>query len=99
MYVLARSSVLRDRGLSAAACRDSDPELFFPVGSGDSARRQAEAAKAVCRRCPLVVDCLRWATATGQDSGVWGARTAAERRALRTATLRASYGLLDEAGR
>lgn len=102
MYVLTRSSVSSDRAalpVSAAACRDSDPELFFPVGSGDSARRQAEAAKAVCYRCPVVADCLRWATATGQDSGIWGARTATERRALRAGALRASYGVGDEAGR
>ncbi|GAA5166973.1 hypothetical protein GCM10023321_58880 [Pseudonocardia eucalypti] len=32
----------------AAACRDADPEAFFPVGDGQYASSQVKAAKAVC---------------------------------------------------
>lgn len=58
----------RDR----AACRDEDPELFFPIGSTGPALRQIEEAKAVCRRCPVVDDCLRYAWRPGRTmaSGV-----------------------------
>ncbi len=68
----------RDR----AACRREDPELFFPVGTGVPAQVQTEEAKGVCRRCPVVAECLDWAMAMGQDSGVWGATDPDERRAL-----------------
>ena len=37
-----------------AACRDEDPELFFPIGNTGPALMQIEEAKAVCRRCSVV---------------------------------------------
>ena len=37
-----------------AACRDEDPELFFPIGNTGPALLQIEEAKAVCRRCPVI---------------------------------------------
>lgn len=68
-----------------AACRRENPELFFPVGSDGPAQRQAAAAKAVCRRCPVREHCLAYALAEGEDTGVWGGTDEAERRALRHA--------------
>ena len=69
-----------------SACRDEDPELFFPIGNTGPALTQIEEAKAVC---------LRWALETGQDAGVWGGLSEDERRALkrRNARLRARGGL------
>lgn len=55
-----------------AACRDEDPDLFFPIGSTGPALGQVEEAKAVCRRCPVQEECLRWALENNQDAGVWG---------------------------
>ncbi len=66
-----------------AACRDEDPELFFPIGNGPAAQAQIARAKAVCARCPVVRECLAWALETGQDAGVWGGHTEEERRQLR----------------
>lgn len=63
-------------------CRDEDPELFFPVGTGGPALAQIAEAKAVCRRCPHTQACLAWALESGQDAGVWGGMSADERRAL-----------------
>ena len=71
-------SDFRDR----AACRDVDPELFFPIGSGPLAEAQIARAKAVCRACPVIAECLRWALDTGQTEGVWGGTDVAERRAM-----------------
>lgn len=62
-------------------CRREDPELFFPVGAGAPAARQIEAAKAVCRRCPVTAQCLAYAL-DGQDYGVWGGHSEQERRAF-----------------
>jgi WhiB family transcriptional regulator, redox-sensing transcriptional regulator len=66
-----------------AACRDTDPDLFFPIGTAGPALRQIEAAKRICRACPVQAPCLAWALDHGVDSGVWGGCTEAERRFLR----------------
>ena len=66
-----------------AACRDEDPELFFPVGTSGPALLQIAEAKAVCRRCPVSSECLKWALTSGQDAGVWGCMSEDERRALK----------------
>ncbi|MFD3497450.1 WhiB family transcriptional regulator [Streptomyces sp. NPDC058678] len=66
-----------------AACRQEDPDLFFPIGSTGPALVQQEQAKAVCRRCPVQEPCLQWALDTGQTLGVWGGTSENERRALR----------------
>ncbi|MEV8226883.1 WhiB family transcriptional regulator [Streptomyces sp. NPDC079167] len=66
-----------------AACREEDPDLFFPIGSSGPALVQAEEAKAVCRTCPVREKCLDWALENAQDSGVWGGMDENERRALK----------------
>lgn len=66
-----------------AACRDEDPELFFPIGTTGPALSQVEEAKGVCRRCEVSEECLAWAMESGQDSGVWGGLAEDERRALK----------------
>jgi WhiB family transcriptional regulator, redox-sensing transcriptional regulator len=73
---------------ASAACREGDPDLFFPVGSTGPALRQIEAAKAVCRSCPSLDPCPEFALRTGQDAGVWGAASEEERRAIRRARRR-----------
>ncbi|KAB2343345.1 MULTISPECIES: WhiB family transcriptional regulator [Actinomadura] len=72
-----------------AACRDVDPELFFPIGNTGPAILQIEEAKQVCRRCDVTDACLRWAIESGQDSGVWGGMGEDERRALKRRNARA----------
>ncbi|MET8174377.1 WhiB family transcriptional regulator [Streptomyces clavifer] len=66
-----------------AACRNEDPDLFFPIGSTGPALVQTEDAKAVCATCPVREQCLEWALENGQDSGVWGGLGENERRALK----------------
>jgi Transcription factor WhiB. len=63
-----------------AVCREEDPELFFPIGNTGPALAQIEEAKAVCRRCPVMLECLVWAMQTGQEHGVWGGMSEDERR-------------------
>jgi WhiB family redox-sensing transcriptional regulator len=72
-----------------AACRDEDPELFFPIGNTGPALLQIEDAKAVCRRCDVIDQCLQWALESGQDAGVWGGMSEDERRALKRRAARA----------
>ncbi|GHF47645.1 WhiB family redox-sensing transcriptional regulator [Amycolatopsis bartoniae] len=65
-----------------AACRDEDPELFFPVSAMGPGARQVAQAKAVCARCPVRAECLQYALDTGLDHGIFGGTTDAERRKL-----------------
>jgi WhiB family redox-sensing transcriptional regulator len=68
---------------AVAACRDTDPDLFFPVGTTGPAIEQIEAAKAVCRECEAQQPCLEFALTSNQDSGIWGGTSEEERRKLR----------------
>jgi WhiB family redox-sensing transcriptional regulator len=81
--------------LDQAACRHCDPELFFPDSDVRPVRAQVEAAKKVCRGCPVRGTCLRWALDHGQEAGIWGGTTEQERRQLRrhrSALLSPAYG-------
>lgn len=60
------------------ACAGEDPELFFPIGDSPKA---AAAGKAICGRCPIRIECLRWALRNGEQ-GIWGGLTDGQRRDL-----------------
>ncbi|NIL59668.1 WhiB family transcriptional regulator [Salinispora arenicola] len=77
-----RSTDHGDRWRDHSACRDEDPELFFPIGTSGPTLLQVEQAKAVCRRCPAMDQCLQWALDSGTDFGVWGGLSEDERREL-----------------
>lgn len=62
-----------------AACRDADPELFFPTGNTGPALLQIEEAKAYCRGCPVLDACQAHALTTGEKWGLWGGLSAEER--------------------
>lgn len=79
-----RASFLAEAGApnwhADAECRDApDPDLWFP-----SARESSAPAKAVCRSCPVVRECLRWALETDQTDGVWGGMDEDERHYMKT---------------
>ncbi len=65
-----------------AACREFDPEMFFPE-KGEAAA--AADAVQVCGGCPVQDQCLQFAlTLPGtQDYGVWGGTTARQRDRIR----------------
>ena len=61
-----------------ALCAQTDPEAFFPEKGGST-----REAKAVCRSCPVISECLEWALTHDQRYGIWGGTSANERAALR----------------
>ena len=63
-----------------AACRDADPDIFFPVSAVGPGHDEVARAKAICARCPVRRQCLQFALATRQAHGVWGGTTEEERR-------------------
>lgn len=74
--------------MSRGACRQADPELFFPIAAVTGpAARQAEAAKAVCGPCAVRANCLSYALEV-MPQGIWGGTTLDERRAARGTYLR-----------
>ncbi|WP_459250095.1 WhiB family transcriptional regulator [Streptomyces youssoufiensis] len=75
-----------------AVCREEDPELFFPIGDTGPALLQIEEARAVCRRCPVMEQCLQWALVSGQEHGVWGGLSEDERRAMKRRAARKRPG-------
>jgi WhiB family redox-sensing transcriptional regulator len=73
-----------------AACLGDLSNLFFPAGETGQHAVQAEQAKAVCARCPVLYTCLK-AALDGNESGVWGGMTDRERHNLKNKTTRAQY--------
>ncbi len=78
----------RDEWRKLSECRDTDPNLFFPVGTTGPALEQIANAKTVCQTCEVQGLCLEYAISTNQDSGVWGGTSEEERRQMRRARQR-----------
>lgn len=58
-----------------AACRDHEPELWFPVGEpkpGGKNTVATEIALGICFDCPVLLQCREYAISSKQDHGVWG---------------------------
>jgi WhiB family redox-sensing transcriptional regulator len=68
--------------MDSAACRDADPELFFPKAGGKTAK-----AMRICDTCPVQVQCRGFAMQTqanyDDDHGVFGRTTPRQRLAIR----------------
>jgi WhiB family redox-sensing transcriptional regulator len=58
-----------------AACKGHRGDLFF----GDGFAKQA---KRICFGCDVKRQCLEYALTSGEEFGVWGGKTAAERRMI-----------------
>ncbi|CAM5488839.1 Transcriptional regulator WhiB [Streptomyces antimycoticus] len=69
---------------SEAVCRRDEAGLFFAPSKEPTAARlsREEAAKRVCARCPVMVECREHALLQPEPYGVWGGLTAAERRVV-----------------
>lgn len=72
----------RDDWPERAACKDADPDLFYPDRGDMNAIKQA---KRICRRCPVQAECLADALArpAGDDYGICGGLSQRERLELR----------------
>jgi WhiB family redox-sensing transcriptional regulator len=70
--------------IGQAACRDTDPELFFPERGH---ARQGTKAKQVCAACPVQGPCrdlaVKAASGRNEDHGIFGGTKPHERTGLR----------------
>lgn len=71
-----------------ANCRNEDPELFFPKGYEGPWQLVIEQAKTICRHCPAVDACLRFALDNNIGHGIYGGLTDTERASLKRSTTR-----------
>ena len=67
-----------DGWVSWAACAGQDTNLFYP-----NKHLKAEAAKAVCARCPVAQQCLEYALERNDQNGIWGGLSPEERKMIR----------------
>lgn len=67
----------------SSACKEADPDIFFPTGASTPLTKQIAQAKSICRDCPVSSECLQWALEDPLMDGIWGGTTHSERRAMR----------------
>jgi len=65
-----------DEWASQASCSGTDPDALFVRGKAQ------HDAKAVCKTCPVLAQCLAEALDNRTEFGVWGGMTERERRAM-----------------
>ena len=67
-----------------ASCRGMDVGHFYhPPDERNAARVQRiKEAKAICRRCPVIAQCLDHALRVREPYGIWGGHSEDERAAM-----------------
>lgn len=61
-----------------AACRETDPDLFFPEEGAPN-----PGVVRICEGCPVRVECLEFALREDIKYGLWGGLSWAERKRLK----------------
>ena len=80
-YISSRSSAAETETAAPyrwqydAACREANPDIFFPERGQDIG-----PALAYCARCTVRDDCLRFAIDNGERLGIWGGLSGAQLR-------------------
>lgn len=54
--------------MDEAACRDKDPQLFFPE---KNERKKGNEAILTCFNCPVRSECKDYRKRTGSEYGIW----------------------------
>lgn len=71
-----------------AACYGKPVEWWYPSAPGDHA--DTERAKAICRSCPVITDCLDHALEHDERFGIWAATSEKERMRMQRRRRRAA---------
>ncbi len=66
----------RGEWVTMAVCRSGDPDALFVRGA------EQRKAAAICRRCPVQMECRADALDNKVEFGVWGGLTERQRRAV-----------------
>lgn len=73
---------MSDAWRKEAACRNSDPNDWFPEKY--SSRHETLMAKICFEECPVQEECLSYALALPETLGMWGGFSQAELKGIRT---------------
>lgn len=65
--------------LDYAACYGKPTDWWYGADGRRGPRPNQDLAKRICRRCPVITQCLAWAIETGEAWGIWGGQTPEER--------------------
>lgn len=76
--LIGRRAVQYPEALFEGICRDMPSDLFY----GES-KLSEEAAKSICRTCPVIEPCREWGIVR-EVFGVWGGLTPRERQRERS---------------
>lgn len=76
-YAMPAPITSRDDWRLRGACRDHNPDIWFPARSDDSANHRAVH---VCFICPVLPQCRR--AGADESWGVWGGTTEAQRHPI-----------------
>lgn len=68
--------------MEKAACTGIFTELFFYTSGPGHTESDVTAALAICRTCPVINQCLKFAFDTGDRFAVLGGTTPAQRRVM-----------------
>lgn len=72
--------------MNRAACRESDPKLFFPARDTEdnepAVKTAYDLARDICADCSVINECLVYAMTINAESGMWGGKSPAERRKM-----------------
>lgn len=66
-----------------ANCIGADPDLFFPP-RGNAGLQMLRQARQLCAACEVREECLEYAVANHESSGVWAGLSGRQLRAERT---------------
>ena len=77
---MVRAMTKGTRWRSKAACAGWPSTLFFSESEAEAGA--PGQAKAICRQCPVVAECLDDALAGHERYGIWGGLTTKERTRL-----------------
>lgn len=76
MSVIGTRTLWDEDWTQYASCKGQDPDALFVRGKAQ------HDAKAICKMCPVIAQCLAEALDNRTEFGVWGGMTERERRAL-----------------
>lgn len=77
----APAARMSEQWWASAACRQAEPEVFFPLSKHDLMSRRI--AESYCAACPVNEQCLTVALRDRGLVGIWGGTDEEERRRMR----------------
>lgn len=77
---MANRLAFQPEWMTRAACRDANPEWFYPKSTLSP---EAQQALRICRGCPVAEECFRDAMENNEHLGIRGGKTPRQRKKLR----------------